>query len=1302
MNDYFYATTEEINIDEAQPIDIADTASTEDGAIKNMISGSISAEDLSKYNKGTQIPVFIYKINSEKKPVIVKSLKITKDKDSYSHTVGKDYKLPDDFVGYDPDNDTEDTATQEPAPETTDQNTEQNADQATEQNNEQPAEAPAENTEQPAEKSQETQPEEAPAENKEEKPKDEVAKEFALDDDIAEMLTNAAQYNVVNDEENDDIVDESVFDEATLFNMALESCDENDIYLVLVETGAYLAERAAAGALDGERESILNRAVSAISKAYKSLKDKSPEAREAHKTRRDHAYIYDDWTLKDAINSVKFGDKTFTNMPNNMDEDNYRRKVLSNVSNARSMHQLASDGSTGSEYFKKLGNAADAEILKRLETDKRLRNALSEEDKRKYDALLAAKKATVAQKKEDNKIADTKPNNVVSIDELRKKREARKDNTEIKKAANQASLKKESFEAANLYDRASDALCAYAECLTESTEIDKVINVALKLNKAATALYESIVNTDKTDDAFNECVNSIFGESDNGWINMVRNITLEGEPVTESVQVIPEPKYICETLNDMYYNGVIDELTLNHASLALENAGFDGEFTNEIITESFKALSENTLHDDNEDAAIMAAAMINESGLFTDEMLHYSLDYVCEKADEFLTKINSASPLAMKSQLMFEKYMTEKTLKAKDKKALNDSDFGLPSLKKFPMPDESHVYNAIARFGSSNEVMRNPELKEELFDNIVKKLKDYGAYDRYRDRVKNDKNFAKTEFGKMFKKEVAVLESSFDLYPFHSNSPYTKEFSVGAMLPMMGSTKGFGTDLANTNIEDVVRATNNEIDRNKDNILYGSDKFVRDNIEGIDIITSTGFTDKDRLAHSEPVVYEAVSPKNNIIFDKEAKAVAEKLRSELSSPDVADNISTHLNFRKTVYKLPLKNDADVNKITAFVSSLKFKKEDEKDKAPVFEKQVKDTIITVIVQKNKVIVSYDLTDEGVKSRSISVKTESVMLEGYGEIDDDIKGAVNKLNRLGYKTRSSCSGHTRSRTKSDVYRDGIKYDKLYTTARIVFDKDYDIGHPKGWKIKKFDGTVGIYPDEKYYNPDDGMPDDAFSTWKQEYMKDLRNWVDSLSGDDKSDDEETEESVDDVFTEGANLHIREEAKEAKKAFKSHIKAMKHAVAVKDFDKANKEREEAIDVIDKAVENIRNIDSGVGSAFIIILLDSIVVGFLTVILTLITLPAGAVVSSAVGTAPMLYALVKQNLLQCKEQEVEMKKMGGKGFPVKSMNAYRNRMINSLLDARKFLVAYKEVIDNAMEKDRVRKESTDDVFAAMEATLFG
>ena len=65
------------------------------------------------------------------------------------------------------------------------------------------------------------------------------------------------------------------------------------------------------------------------------------------------------------------------------------------------------------------------------------------------------------------------------------------------------------------------------------------------------------------------------------------------------------------------------------------------------------------------------------------------------------------------------------------------------------------------------------------------------------------------------------------------------------------------------------------------------------------------------------------------------------------------------------------------------------------------------------------------------------------------------------------------------------------------------------------------MGIYPDEKYYNPDDGMPDDAFSTWKQEYMKDLRNWVDSLGGDKKSDKDEVKEestvhkeSTDDVF--------------------------------------------------------------------------------------------------------------------------------------------------------------------------------------------
>lgn len=63
----------------------------------------------------------------------------------------------------------------------------------------------------------------------------------------------------------------------------------------------------------------------------------------------------------------------------------------------------------------------------------------------------------------------------------------------------------------------------------------------------------------------------------------------------------------------------------------------------------------------------------------------------------------------------------EATLTAADRESLSDSDYGLPSKKKYPMPDESHVRSAIRFF---NHV--DSEDEAELARNIKKKIKKFG------------------------------------------------------------------------------------------------------------------------------------------------------------------------------------------------------------------------------------------------------------------------------------------------------------------------------------------------------------------------------------------------------------------------------------------------------------------------------------------------------------------------------------------------------------------------------------------------
>lgn len=115
----------------------------------------------------------------------------------------------------------------------------------------------------------------------------------------------------------------------------------------------------------------------------------------------------------------------------------------------------------------------------------------------------------------------------------------------------------------------------------------------------------------------------------------------------------------------------------------------------------------------------------------------------------------------------------------------------------------------------------------------------------------------------------------------------------------------------------------------------------------------------------------------------------------------------------------------------------------------------------------------------------------------KIDDDIKDIITALNTKGYKTIYSCSGHPSAKLKSDVYRDGIKDGKLYSTARVVFDKKYDFGgYPEGWEPKEMkDGKFGIYVKGPTYNIVKGMQTDQFSKWKKRYMYHLEKWAKAL---------------------------------------------------------------------------------------------------------------------------------------------------------------------------------------------------------------
>ena len=145
-------------------------------------------------------------------------------------------------------------------------------------------------------------------------------------------------------------------------------------------------------------------------------------------------------------------------------------------------------------------------------------------------------------------------------------------------------------------------------------------------------------------------------------------------------------------------------------------------------------------------------------------------------------------------------------------------------------------------------------------------------------------------------------------------------------------------------------------------------------------------------------------------------------------------------------------------------------------------------------------------------------EEVFLEA-AKIDDDIKDIVDTLNEKGYTVKYSCSGHPSSRAKNDNKRDGVRYGKLYTTARIVFDKIYDFPNiPTGWEKKILDeDKTAIYVKEPEFKIINGLPLTQYYNWKKKYMYHLEKWAKELPKENETkDDENSELTLESVMTD------------------------------------------------------------------------------------------------------------------------------------------------------------------------------------------
>lgn len=467
--------------------------------------------------------------------------------------------------------------------------------------------------------------------------------------------------------------------------------------------------------------------------------------------------------------------------------------------------------------------------------------------------------------------------------------------------------------------------------------------------------------------------------------------------------------------------------TSNDANLAKQDAMQE---TEEYDTYE-KILEEETLY--NAETALDAAKILVESGLYdymTKDNLTTSYEYVRESSDTLLNEYTDSNPdLPIDSVLLVESYIVEKTLKAKDRNKLNEDEFGIPSLRKYPMPDKAHVSAAIQRF---NHVDKKHE--KELASNIIKKLK---QFDMLNEVEVSDKNRFKPYLVKAFRD----FKESFDVNPFPAE--LTNEFSVGAMLPMMGSTDGWGTKLANTPIEDVVAKGNSDIEKYA--TLYDTDDMYNDAVsERKKIYSGTSF---DESLVDSLVTFESALPRRNKEFDDEVTKVVRNIKPYIDNPKntfMDDILKKAINFRKNTYNFHLRsqNGSDSNDIIKKIQSCGFKEVSDEGIKGTYEKTCNGIVITINYDAvgDKMKITYD-DKKKVKTKTSYKKESSDEVMNEALVEPILIGwlvAMTGLIAIPPALSAKCNHLAKQidHYASEIYPDYVPMSKMKITVQGGF--------------------------------------------------------------------------------------------------------------------------------------------------------------------------------------------------------------------------------------------------------------------------
>lgn len=226
--------------------------------------------------------------------------------------------------------------------------------------------------------------------------------------------------------------------------------------------------------------------------------------------------------------------------------------------------------------------------------------------------------------------------------------------------------------------------------------------------------------------------------------------------------------------------------------------------------------------------------------------------------------------------------------------------------------------------------------------------------------------------------------------------------------------------------------------------------------------------------------------------------------------DLDDELMTEGRFSQTI-------DDRINYWVQMIDATKKRIADLENKYNQVDSNIaKDKINNDILLYKGKLRAHELSLEKVQKQKEAMKEcvdDSIIdqvLSEAANMEDEIKSIVNTLNSKGYHVKYASPGHTQLRKKEDAEPDGVYYGKLYSDARVMFDKKYSFPNaPKYWHWRDVEGCSYLDITPISYDKNDGTADAAFKKWKSEYMDSLRSFVNDLKD---NSDKDVKESVDD----------------------------------------------------------------------------------------------------------------------------------------------------------------------------------------------